>query len=1140
MKMTRKKRTITCLQKVIRNQLIGFEMFKKRACSFGVLLIACLFFCVALTLQASETIMGYTLRESLFPPNNFTAEEVPEGLQLNWDIPTSLERWFSYASDSINPGLTIPFSDLDANGLIFAHRYPKSELDYFSVTGGYLAKVKFGLLNVSAPSPLVYTIKIWTGGVEINPSTYNAGELVYEQVIPTSLTVDKNREFVEIDLDNLVLIPSDKEMWIGIHVDVTEDYVLCVASGDGKSGYGNLINYQGNWTRLNNLVPWHSSVPIHAYAVENEENIDIPTPLGYLAFRNAEFLTITTETSFLDRNLPKGTYLYELYALYENGASYPASLMLDYWGEPRVIVDFPYNELFQEIPYPDWTRWSGKLEINSHLTPFDNSENVSDWSVHQTHWHNDLFAIYYPNTEAVNLRLVDEMDYWLISPEIYLGQTPRDYYVIFEMAYVLANIWGVAYSSPGDMFALVISLDNGVTWSSDNIIARWDHDGDGNLLNDISHNGESVLLELRGYSGSIRLGFYGRSESKLSGTTVSITAFHLDSFFNDISFPPPRNLTASQYGKSVILEWEAPEANNGHLLGYRIMRDDTVPFITGVLPLANDQNAFIDDRASFYTKHTYQVMAVYASPHFISQPSNTATIIITDVEVLFPPQNLELSIFGDEILMKWEEPINIDSRWFSYSGDIIEGAFGTNGEVDIMVAHDYYSEDLLGFGVAGKMLTKVAIGLGEKAATDISQYTLMVWTGSQHIYSGHPGHLIYEKVIPMELTQGKEFEWIEIDIDEDIYIPFGDHLWVGYRVQGNYGNDIKRPIGHDNAGVEVLPGVANNIFWNQRWDFLTRIDPTLWFNFSIQAYATSTTNELIPIYNRLPEPQISQRQSMSQELSISSTITANTDISSRRFNPLSTPRAFLGYRVYVDNILVNPNLLTGNSILIKPLYSYVAYYYSVSAVYSTGESNLVTDWVRLVTLNPPMSLIGRAESQSVILEWQKPEPHEIYGDLIGYKVYREGVLVSDLIENEEYSDTEAVGGVENTYVVRAVYINPPGESNPSNEVSVFFASDDDEIVPVTKTELLGNFPNPFNPETIISFNIAVDSVVSIDIFNIRGQRVRKLVNDRFERGSHNVVWNGKDDVGRELGSGVYLYRMQTDVFADVRRLVLLK
>ena len=88
--------------------------------------------------------------------------------------------------------------------------------------------------------------------------------------------------------------------------------------------------------------------------------------------------------------------------------------------------------------------------------------------------------------------------------------------------------------------------------------------------------------------------------------------------------------------------------------------------------------------------------------------------------------------------------------------------------------------------------------------------------------------------------------------------------------------------------------------------------------------------------------------------------------------------------------------------------------------------------------------------------------------------------------------------------------------------------------------LIGNFPNPFNPSTTISFELKYDTNVNITIFNIRGQRVKTLIHEEREAGSHNIHWNGIDENGNEMASGIYFYRMQTPDFVQVKRAILMK
>jgi flagellar hook assembly protein FlgD len=70
--------------------------------------------------------------------------------------------------------------------------------------------------------------------------------------------------------------------------------------------------------------------------------------------------------------------------------------------------------------------------------------------------------------------------------------------------------------------------------------------------------------------------------------------------------------------------------------------------------------------------------------------------------------------------------------------------------------------------------------------------------------------------------------------------------------------------------------------------------------------------------------------------------------------------------------------------------------------------------------------------------------------------------------------------------------------------------------------------------------IAPTAHVSIDIYNIKGQKVRNLVNDEYSAGHHSVVWDGTDDAGRSVGSGVFLYRIVADEFTATKKMILIK
>ncbi len=94
--------------------------------------------------------------------------------------------------------------------------------------------------------------------------------------------------------------------------------------------------------------------------------------------------------------------------------------------------------------------------------------------------------------------------------------------------------------------------------------------------------------------------------------------------------------------------------------------------------------------------------------------------------------------------------------------------------------------------------------------------------------------------------------------------------------------------------------------------------------------------------------------------------------------------------------------------------------------------------------------------------------------------------------------------------------------------------------PSYQFELAQNYPNPFNPSTTISFSVARSSDVTLSIFDVRGSLVSTLVRGRREPGVHRIGWDGTDNRGTRVASGVYFYRLDAGSFRATRKMVLLK
>jgi len=92
----------------------------------------------------------------------------------------------------------------------------------------------------------------------------------------------------------------------------------------------------------------------------------------------------------------------------------------------------------------------------------------------------------------------------------------------------------------------------------------------------------------------------------------------------------------------------------------------------------------------------------------------------------------------------------------------------------------------------------------------------------------------------------------------------------------------------------------------------------------------------------------------------------------------------------------------------------------------------------------------------------------------------------------------------------------------------------------TEFSLKQNYPNPFNPNTTIAFQVAKAGKVTLTVYNLLGQRIRTLMDEHLEPGNYRAIWDGLNDRGYPMGSGVYIYRMSAGEFSQIKKMILLK
>jgi hypothetical protein len=156
-----------------------------------------------------------------------------------------------------------------------------------------------------------------------------------------------------------------------------------------------------------------------------------------------------------------------------------------------------------------------------------------------------------------------------------------------------------------------------------------------------------------------------------------------------------------------------------------------------------------------------------------------------------------------------------------------------------------------------------------------------------------------------------------------------------------------------------------------------------------------------------------------------------------------------------------------------------------------------------------------------------------------------GAIIAQYTEN---LDSVTVGVVLSGFSFHFIRDDRPAteldRAHHLRDVLVYLGNNPPTPTPATPTfqnTLSQNYPNPFNPTTTIDFTVKELAPVTVKIYNVRGQLVKTLVNDRFAPGvTHQVTWDGRNDAGQAVSSGVYFYKLVTKSFTQTKKMVLLK
>jgi hypothetical protein len=244
-------------------------------------------------------------------------------------------------------------------------------------------------------------------------------------------------------------------------------------------------------------------------------------------------------------------------------------------------------------------------------------------------------------------------------------------------------------------------------------------------------------------------------------------------------------------------------------------------------------------------------------------------------------------------------------------------------------------------------------------------------------------------------------------------------------------------------------------------------------------------------------------------------------------------RILLGYKVYKDGTEIvyidDPGILTYTDIGVEPG---VREYY-VIAVYDEGESGPSNTESVEIILPIPQNVQAVSNYTMVTVTW---DPISDGRDFVSYSVYRDGEVVATGVIVTMVMMTLPNGNY--CFNITAVY-DGGWESEWSDDAWVTVTESNNILIPV-RTELTGNYPNPFNPTTTIKFALKEDSDVSIKIYNIKGAVVRTLIDGEMKATYHEIIWDGKDNTNKSVASGIYFYKMKAEKYTSTKKMILMK
>ncbi|HOR02443.1 MAG TPA: choice-of-anchor J domain-containing protein [Candidatus Syntrophosphaera sp.] len=640
--------------------------------------------------------------------------------------------------------------------------------------------------------------------------------------------------------------------------------------------------------------------------------------------------------------------------------------------------------------------------------------------------------------------------------------------------------------------------------------------------------------------------------------------FMIKGYFDDLDAFPQCDYFGWEISPNNGLSWYAMSNPYNDPTGTNYVYSDA-PDVWASMVNSYSLNGLISD----YAGQTIMLRWFFKSDE--DTPIGTG-IMIDDVTVyndifIAPPANLAATVDGNNITLTWEEPGSGggggEEGWLHYDGENSGNSIGTNSAADFAVAAKW---DPIGehgiFDYVGMNITKIKFFPGEVNCV----YTLRIWTGAA-------GDIAYEQTVPSPVIGA----WNEVELTTPWTIPSQTQIMAGYRCNTQAGF----PAGCDDG--PHVPGYGNMMYWQNNWTTLNAVSSALTYNWNIRIYVADPVTGKEYVLGHGPYEQ---------------EVHAYTDAILQEKGSTQPVRTLDGYKIFRDDIEIDQ---VGSTVLTytdSGVEGGIHTYY-LKAVYgaNTSEaSNTVTTFVLPQSHAELMHDDGTAEEGFNVGSTKQMAVKHSYGQAVTVKyakvyvhtVGTPGIIVrvfdndgpnnmpgtqlaqyqypaASVVEGWNWialpADINVADGEFYLAIMETAGASAIGLDTSSNGYSYkkiatdwepvttgeimlraiveYGSAADDDVIPAYTLDAK-NYPNPFNPETTIAFSVPKTGPASLKVYNTKGQLVRTLVNDVREAGNHSVVWNGMDEQGNSVSSGLYFYRLSSDGNTVTRKMLLAK